>query len=96
MMTYKQQLTTEAELNKLARKSQVGSSRERLYSRCKTCKDSVDDYDKPSGKSAALLTQQLRPISKFSGEEPDNESFEDWILQFEMIAEKYRWNAPPK
>ena len=30
--------------------------------------------------SAALLTQQLPPISNFSGEELDNEPFEDWIL----------------
>ena len=46
--------------------------------------DTVGSMGSPS---AALLTQQLPPISKFSREEPDNESFEDWILQFEMIAE---------
>ena len=39
--------------------------------------------------------QQLPPISKFSGEDPDGEgeSFEDWIEQFESIANMYHWDA---
>ena len=39
--------------------------------------------------------QQLPPISKFSGEDPDGEgeSFEDWIEQFEVIARMYQWDA---
>ena len=38
---------------------------------------------------------QLPPISKFKGEDPDQEggSFEEWIEQFELIAEAYGWDS---
>ena len=38
---------------------------------------------------------QLPPISKFSGEEQDDESegFEEWIEQFELVAEVCKWDA---
>ena len=38
---------------------------------------------------------QLPPISKFKGEDPDQEggSFEKWIEQFELIAEAYGWDS---
>ena len=37
---------------------------------------------------------QLPPISKFRGEDPDQEggNFEEWIEQFESIAEAYGWD----
>ena len=38
--------------------------------------------------------QQLPPISKFSGEDSDGEgkSFEDWIEQFDAVANMYQWD----
>ena len=38
---------------------------------------------------------QLPPISKFKGEDPDQEggNFEEWIEQFELIAETYGWDS---
>ena len=40
-------------------------------------------------------TSPLPPICKFRGEDPDQEggNFEEWIEQFEMIADAYGWNA---
>ena len=40
-------------------------------------------------------TSPLSPICKFRGEDPDQEggNFEEWIEQFEMIADAYGWNA---
>lgn len=41
---------------------------------------------------------QLPPISKFRGEDPDQEggNFEEWIEQFELIAEAYGWDSRTK
>jgi len=38
---------------------------------------------------------QLSPINKFKGEDPDQEggNFEEWIEQFELIAEAYGWDS---
>ena len=38
--------------------------------------------------------QQLPPISKFNGKNSDGEgeSFEDWIVQFEAVANMYQWD----
>lgn len=40
-----------------------------------------------------VLTQQLPPLAKFSGEDLDNEPFKDWVVQFEMIAVLCKWRA---
>ena len=40
--------------------------------------------------SADLLAQQLPPLTKFSGEDLENETFQDWVTQFGMVAELYR------
>ena len=45
---------------------------------------------------ATMLTQQLPPLPKYSGEDPENEPFQDWILQFEMIADLCKWNTRAK
>ena len=38
--------------------------------------------------------QQLPPINKFSREDADGEgeSYEDWIEQFEAVANMYQWD----
>ena len=33
---------------------------------------------------------------KFSGEDPDGDTFEDWIEQFEMVAKLYKWSEAAK
>ena len=50
-----------------------------------------------SAISAALVqpaTNQLPPISKFKGKDPDQEggNFEEWFEQFKLIAEAYSWD----
>ena len=45
--------------------------------------------------SAALLAQQLPPLSKFSGN-TDDESFQEWIAQFELVAEVCQWKSQGK
>ena len=54
-----------------------------------------------SAISAPLVqpaTNQLPPISKFKGEDPDQRggNFEEWIEQFELIAEAYGWDSRAK
>jgi len=54
-----------------------------------------------SGVSAPIVhptTNQLPPICKFKGEDPDQEggNFEEWIEQFELIAEAYGWDPRAK
>ena len=49
-----------------------------------------------SSLSAIMLAQQLPPLPKFSGEDLDNEPFEDWIVQFDMIAGLCKWGPPAK
>ena len=36
-----------------------------------------------------LLAQQMPQIAKFSGEDLENEAFDDWLTQFEMIASMF-------
>ena len=43
------------------------------------------------------LLSQLPPITRFSGEEqPDGETFQDWLEQFESIAQLGGWNGGAK
>ena len=47
--------------------------------------------------SAALLDQQLPPIPKFSGGDSSPAgSFQEWITQFELVAEVYGWSKQAK
>ena len=48
----------------------------------------------PLQSPSPLVTHQLPPINKFSGEELDKEgeTFQDWIEQFEMIAQMCGWD----
>ena len=48
--------------------------------------------------TAALLAQQLPPLPKFSGERNDGdmETFQDWLEQFEMIANICGWSLQAK
>ena len=48
--------------------------------------------------AAALLVQQIPPLSKFSGDMPDGEGecFSDWKEQFELIAETCHWTDQSK
>lgn len=43
-----------------------------------------------------LLAQQMPQITKFAGEDLDNEPFEDWLTQFEMIAGLCKWVGQAK
>lgn len=47
---------------------------------------------------SAFIAPQLPPIDKFSGEELDKEGemFQDWIEQFEMIAQMCSWDNQAK
>ena len=53
------------------------------------CNDSV---------TTALLAQQLPPLPKFSGEinDGDVDTFQDWLEQFEMIANVCGWSPQAK
>jgi len=48
--------------------------------------------------SAALLAQQLPPLPKFTGEShgEDGETFQDWKVQFEMVASICKWDPQMK
>ena len=48
--------------------------------------------------AAALLAQQIPPLTKFSGDVPDGEgeSFSDWKEQFELVAEACHWTDQSK
>jgi len=50
--------------------------------------------------ASALFAQQLPPLPKFSGESNDRESstdiFQEWLEQFEMIAEICNWSSSAK
>ena len=53
--------------------------------------------DAPRDLSTATLAQQLPPLPNFSGgESPSEDSFLDWIGQFELMAEFYRWSKQAK
>ena len=56
------------------------------------------DADTPSSDvSTALLAQQLPPLPNFSGGDTTSEdSFQDWLGQFELVAEIYRWGKQAK
>ena len=51
-----------------------------------------------SRPSSTVVAQQLPPINKFSGEDLDKEgeTFQDWIEQFEMIAQMCGWDHQAK
>ena len=59
-------------------------------------KDGTDSAVGGSCLSASLLAQQIPPLPTYSGNDPDDESFQDWLLQFEMIADLYKWSTPAK
>ena len=47
--------------------------------------------------SEALMAQQLPLPSKFSGSDiPSEETFEEWITHFELVAGVHKWNAQAK
>ena len=50
--------------------------------------------------ATALLAQQLPPLPKFSGESSDGESeiktFQEWLDQFEMVADVCNWSLQAK
>ena len=48
------------------------------------------------GVGSLLLTQQMPQIAKFSGQDLDNEPFDDWFTQFEMIAGLCKWEGLTK
>ena len=51
----------------------------------------------PSDLSIALLAQQFPPLPNFSGGDASSEdSFQDWIGQFELVAEIYKWSKQAK
>ena len=57
----------------------------------------VNVVDAPSDLSAASLAQQLPPLPNFNGGDSSSEdSFLDWIGQFELMAEFYRWSKQAK
>ena len=50
-----------------------------------------------SSLEAMLLAQQVPPINKFSGERAgDQETFEEWLDQFELIATACQWTEQAK
>ena len=53
-----------------------------------------------SPSNLGVLTNQIPPLPKFSGEvdssKGDSESFTDWKEKFEMIAEAYHWDDRTK
>ena len=51
-----------------------------------------DSHQAKDELSAALLTQQLTPLPKFNGSSDD----EEWIAQFELVAEVCKGNAQAK
>ena len=53
--------------------------------------------DAPSDLSTALLAQQLPPLPHFHGGDSSSEkSFQEWIGQFELVAEICRWSKQAK
>ena len=53
--------------------------------------------DVPSDLSTALLAQQLPPLPHFrGGDSSSEESFQEWIGQFELVAEICRWSKQAK
>ena len=47
--------------------------------------------------SLVPMLNQLPPITRFSGEEqPDGETFQDWLEQFESVAQLGGWNSHAK
>ena len=42
------------------------------------------------------VVQQTPPVSKYTGEGAGEETFEDWLIQFEMAAEVSRWEGKSK
>ena len=50
-----------------------------------------------SSFSPVPMLNQLPPISQFSSEEqPDGETFQDWLEQFESVAELGGWSSHTK
>ncbi len=58
-------------------------------------KQQVDSNPVKEELSAALLAQQLPPLPKYNGNS-DDESFQEWIAQFELVAEVCKWNPQAK
>ena len=53
--------------------------------------------DAPCDLSTALLAQQLPPLPHFrGGDSSSEESFQEWISQFELVAEICRWSKQAK
>lgn len=50
--------------------------------------------------AAALVAQQLPPLPEFSGEpgdgELETETFQQWLDQFEMVADICNWSPQAK
>lgn len=64
--------------------------------------DSTSDHSKGpscttgSSTQTLLAQQQLPPLPKYSGEEQDSETFQDWITQFEKIADLCQLSSSAK
>ena len=55
------------------------------------------NVDVPSDLSIALSAQQFPPLPNYSGGDASSEdSFQDWIGQFELVAEIYRLSKQAK
>ena len=50
---------------------------------------------KPQARAQPVM-QQTPPVSKFTGEGIGEETFEDWLIQFEMAAEVSGWEGKSK
>ena len=60
-------------------------------------KPAVQSKEASVDLSAALLAQQLPPLPKFSGgDSSQDESFLEWIAQFELVAEVCKWSEQAK
>ena len=46
--------------------------------------------------SSPMMTQHLPPLPIFSGEKIEEESFAEWLEQFEMMAVACQWDEPAK
>ena len=51
---------------------------------------------KPQAHAQHIVQQSPPPVSKYTGEETGEETFEDWLIQFEMAAEVSGWEGKSK
>jgi hypothetical protein len=73
-----------------ATSKQSGSDKADTHSNADVSKQPVDSSTVKKESSAALLAQQLPPLPKYNGN-CDDESFQEWIAQFELVAKVCKW-----